>query len=383
MKRTIISTILIAVCYIGAFCQDDIRLYGDGIYNNNDMEARISSARQNVISGNINQAIADYSDAIAYQRINRSQGYQVNSILVCEYAYALALGHLQEKALQEIDLALSLAWNDNRSQAYYVAQILTAIGYPNLAKGFMHKEWKEPTWLKSYASTINDRLGMPSTITLSSPAETMKLITERLNENRTIEALVYAYEYTQAYPDRQAGHLILSSIWEKLRCYANAYDAFIQAKTLGDNMTDKTFSTKEETLKKKADKKGNDYVNAIMSSLIYGGIGYNNSGTTISGRYGIYSGPVSFSADVNITIPKEGDVTTYFGASMNYRWRTLFFGIGLGLMNDQFSITPTAGLSFINKARTSSFDISITYIRPFSSGANASMGISVGKTFYF
>lgn len=61
-----------AVCYLGAFSQDDLRLYGDGIYNNNDMEVRIGSARQNVISGNINQAIADYSDAIAYQRINRS-----------------------------------------------------------------------------------------------------------------------------------------------------------------------------------------------------------------------------------------------------------------------------------------------------------------------
>lgn len=75
MKRTIISAILMAVCYLGAFSQDDLRLYGDGIYNNNDMEVRIGSARQNVISGNINQAIADYSDAIAYQRINRSQGY--------------------------------------------------------------------------------------------------------------------------------------------------------------------------------------------------------------------------------------------------------------------------------------------------------------------
>ena len=340
-----------------------------------------SEARSAVLGGEFDKAILAYSNMISTQSAKRSQGKQVDPELVAEYAFVLALAGAQEAALINIDIALNLT-EPSRQMCFYLASIFKIIGFPEFSGPYdLHA--KVPDWLKgNYEQLIATNLA-PTLIFAGDGGNAAANITKCLTEQRLVQALCYSTLLTRQYPEMQLGWLLQSTTLEKMRLYAMALNSFQQGVELSEQpmpgMADQI-----KYLKEKADKHGNTAIAwKTLSTMVYAGVSCSNGNFMINGRYGVYSGRLSGSINLSFSIPKHGKFTSYYGASVYYSIGKFFCGLGIGMQGSDFSISPTIGLSFANKKRTSSLDISMSPYIPFSKGADMAMAISIGKTFYF
>lgn len=66
--------------------------------------------------------------------------------------------------------------------------------------------------------------------------------------------------------------------------------------------------------------------------------------------------------------------------------KIFIFGLGINEQigdNSVFSITPSAGISIMNKKKNASYDVMFNLYIPVSKGNPVSYGLSLGRTFYF
>ena len=102
---------------------------------------------------------------------------------------------------------------------------------------------------------------------------------------------------------------------------------------------------------------------------------------------GVYTSN-KFSASLNLGLNYAGEqFSGTIGLSVYKAWGILVAGLGLSEQfsenSDMFSLAPSIGLTFLNKAQTSSFDIMLNGYVPFSSNQKFSYSISIGKTVYY
>ena len=119
------------------------------------------------------------------------------------------------------------------------------------------------------------------------------------------------------------------------------------------------------------------YVGASVAKNIY----------SLNGRIGLYTSN-RFSASLNMGLNYASEAFSGSVGLSAYKTWGIFVG-GLGV-TDVFSkdsntlnLTPSVGLSFLNKNQTSSFDIMVNGYIPFFSDQKFSYSVSVGKTIYF
>ena len=108
---------------------------------------------------------------------------------------------------------------------------------------------------------------------------------------------------------------------------------------------------------------------------------------SLNGRLGVYTSN-KFSASLNVGANNASkEFSGSIGLSASKAWGVFVGGIGIsdmfGKNSNNLSLSPSVGLSFLNKSQTSSFDIMVNGYVPFSSDQKFSYSISVGKTIYF
>ena len=108
---------------------------------------------------------------------------------------------------------------------------------------------------------------------------------------------------------------------------------------------------------------------------------------SLNGRMGLYTSN-KFSASVNVGLNYASEeLSGSIGVSAYKAWGIFVGGLGItdmfGKETNTFSLTPSVGLSFLNKSQTSSFDIMVNGYVPFSSEQKFTYSISIGKTIYF
>lgn len=345
----------------------------------------IENARQAIVNENFNDAIYIYANIIAYQKQNRTQGNRVSPDILAEYAYALALAGAQQSAWVNTDLSLNLKFPSTNT-SYLIGCIFSLTGLEKFAEPYI-KYGKQPEWLNDKGQYLLDKYHSRNLLSIPQYQNAVTQILQCISDSRFIEALAYSSRLTELYPNLSSSWLLQSSVLQKMNFNIYALQSYQQGIALNECGSLPGMTEQLASLQKKADKKGNVMREYQIRAMVYGGLSYANRTTSITGRGGIYEGPFSFSANLSIGIPKSGDVSSNIGMSLYYNYGRTFMGFGLSEnivgSTTTLTISPTVGLSFLNASRSSSIDVSLSWNIPCRKGMSSTLGISIGKTFYF
>jgi len=340
----------------------------------------------------INSAITIYSERIETAQKERSQGNGVDGDLLSEYAYILALHHDFEVALMNIDRARMV---ETKYGDFYAAQVLAVMGYKDAAQQLMQQA-KVPEWISGSYQELTEKYKTTASINRDAPETALKRANKLAANRQTIQAMALFEELIAIYPDTYIIYVDYSTIWESLGYYA--YAAQLLQKGI-DLMPQEQGENKQiflNHLTKVNDMKARFENASWMKRLLgmnppklmtYVGASAAKDMYSLNGRMGFYtSNKFSSSLNVGLNYANE-EFSGSIGVSGYKTWGILVGGIGItdmfGKDSNTLSLTPSVGLSFLNKSQTSSFDIMVNGYIPFSKEQKFSYSISVGKTIYF
>ncbi len=203
-------------------------------------------------------------------------------------------------------------------------------------------------------------------------------------------------ELAAIYPDTYIIYVDYSTVWESLGYYA--YAAHLLQKGI-DKMPKEEIENKEifqnhltKVNQMKAGFENASWLKRLLGMnppkmMLYVGASAAKDLYALNGRWGLYTSN-KFSASLNVGANYASDqFSGSVGVSAYKAWGIFVGGLGIA---DQFgkdtnvlSLTPSIGLTFLNKSQTSSFDITLSGYVPFSSDQKFSYSISIGKTIYF
>lgn len=390
MKRNILFTFLFCVvCSLQA--QTLNSALGKAVVKNESQlfnELTVENARNAIVNENFDDAIYIYNIIITNQKQQRTLGNRVNPDILAEYAYVLALAGAQQSAWINADLSQNLQ-SPSGYTLYLIGSILKLTGLEYFAYPYM-EHTKQPNWLNGKGQYFLEKYNCRNLLSVPKYQDAVTQITKFLSDSRFIEALAYSSRLTELYPNLPSSWLLQSSVLQKMGFYTYALQSYQKGISLNGNGSMSGMTEQLASLQKKSDKSGNEISVYQIRNMIYGGLSYVNKTTSITGRWGVYSGPISCSATFSVGIPDGGDVgdvSINCGMSCYYNYGCIFMGLGVSDnfvgSTDTITISPTIGLSFINSSRSSSIDVSLSWNIPCRKGMSSSLGISIGKTFYF
>lgn len=341
---------------------------------------------------NIVLAITDYTNALAQAQTKRNVGKGINGDLLAEYSYALALNHDFEAALMNIDRARMVG---TKYGDFYAAQVLTLMGYDKAAQQLM-KQAKVPEWIDGIYQGLNEKHQTTASINRDAPDVALKRANKLAANKQTIQAMALFEELATLYKDTYIIYVDYSTVWESLGYYA--YAANLLQKGI-DLMPQEENENKQIFLSHLTKVNGMKarYENPSWTKRIFGmnppklmtyvGASAAKDMYSLNGRMGLYTSN-KFSASLNVGLNYAGEkFSGSIGVSGYKAWGIFVCGLGItdmfGKDMNTFSLTPSVGLSFLNKRQTSSFDITLSGYVPFSSDQEFSYSISIGKTIYF
>ncbi len=352
----------------------------------------LSDARSQLVKQQFQQSMALYSQMIRDAEAHRSASDGVSGDLLAEYAYALALHHDFEAAMMNIDRARVVG---TKYGDFYAAQILTLMGYDVAAKQLMQKA-EVPEWINDTYQTLNAKRKTTASINQDAPDAALKRANKLAANRQTIQSIALFEELATVYPNEFIVYVDYSTVWESLGNYdyaAKLLQKGIDLMPQEDSANKQTFANhlvKVNQMKANAENShgaklslgGNrlrmmTYVGASIAKDVY----------SMNGRFGLYTNN-RFSASLNVGVNYMAEqFYGSVGVSAYKTWKVFVCGLGItdmfGHGSNTISLTPSVGLSFLNKSQTASFDIMINGYVPFSSGQKFSYGISIGRTFYF
>lgn len=351
-------------------------------------------AQINLKLGDVDKALVRYSEAVKQAQKQRNSGHGVDAELLAEYAYTLALNHDFEAALINIDRArmLGMKYGD-----FYSAQILLLMGHNNAAEQLM-KQVKVPNWINGVYQGLNKKFTTVRTINQNSPENALIRVNKLAAQRQFIQAIALFEELITIYPDVPIFYIDYSTVWESLGYYG--YAVQLLQKGLDKIPQDSINVNSRQALTNhlnSVNKMNEEFENASWLKRILGmkppkfmtyvGASFAKDLYSLNGRMGIYTSN-NFSTSLNLGFNYSGEqFSGTIGLSAYKAWGILVAGLGLseqfGKNLDMFSLTPTIGLTFLNKTQTSSFDIMLNGYVPFSSNQKFSYSISIGKTVYF
>ncbi len=354
---------------------------------------QIATTAQNALQqSDISRALDYYAQAVLQAQNDRNAGRGVSGDLLAEYAYALALHHDFEAALMNIDRARMLG---TKHGDFYAAQVLAVMGYKDAAKQLMLQA-KVPDWISGSYQELTEKYKTTASINRDAPETALKRANRLAANKQTIQAMALFEELAAIYPDTYIIYVDYSTVWESLGYYA--YAAHLLQKGI-DKMPKEEIENKEifqnhltKVNQMKAGFENASWLKRLLGMnppkmMLYVGASAAKDLYALNGRWGLYTSN-KFSASLNVGANYASDqFSGSVGVSAYKAWGIFVGGLGIA---DQFgkdtnvlSLTPSIGLTFLNKSQTSSFDITLSGYVPFSSDQKFSYSISIGKTIYF
>lgn len=355
--------------------------------NNNYEESRDALKH-----GHIDIALAHYSNKTQQMHDDRSFGAGVNGELMAEYAYTLALHHDFEAALMNIDRARMVG---TKYGDFYAAQVLTLMGYTDAAQQLM-KQVKVPDWIDGIYQGLNEKYKTTASINLDAPETALKRANKLAANRQTIQAVALFEELAAIYPNTYIIYVNYSTVWESLGHYAYAAQLLQKGINLmpqEENGNKQVFQNHLAKVNQmKASFENVSWLKRLLGMnppkmMTYVGAGIAKDMYSLNGRMGVYTSN-KFSASLNVGLNYASEqFSGSIGVSAYKAWGVFVGGLGVTDMfskeQNTFSLTPSVGLSFLNKSQTSSFDVMVNGYIPFSSEQKFSYSISIGKTIYF
>lgn len=355
-------------------------------------KADIGKAREAVLKCQIDNAVCLFADAVKYEQTNRSSGNGISGDLIAEYSYTLALHHDFEAALINIDRARMVG---TKYGDFYAAQVLTLMGYTNAAQQLM-KQAKVPDWINGAYQGLNEKYKTTASINRDATETALKRANKLAANRQTIQSMAIFEELIAIYPNTYIIYIDYSTVWESLGYYA--YAAHLLQKGIDlipqhENENKQIFQSHLIKVNQmKASFENASWMKRLLGMnppkmMTYVGASAAKDMYSLNGRMGVYTSN-KFSASLNLGLNYASEeFSGSIGASAYKAWGIFVCGLGItdmfGKDSNTFSLTPSLGLSFLNKSQTSSFDIMVNGYIPFSSEQKFSYSISVGKTIYF
>lgn len=352
----------------------------------------LNEARTQIKTDNIYMALLSYTKLIEQSQTQRSAGSGVSGDLLAEYAYALALHHDFEPALMNIDRARMVG---TKYGDFYAAQVLTLMGYSDAAQQLM-RQAKVPEWINGFYQGLNEKYKATTSINRDAPETALKRANKLAANRQTIQAMALFEELAAIYPDTYIIYVDYCTVWESLGYYSYAAQLLqkgIDLMPKEESETKQIFSnhlTKVNELKAKFENAS--WMKRLLGVnppklMTYVGASAAKGMYSLNGRTGLYTSN-KFSASLNVGLNYASkEFSGSIGVSGYKTWGIFVGGLGItdmfGKNTNTLSLTPSVGLSFLNKSQTSSFDIMVNGYIPFSSEQKFSYSISVGKTIYF
>ena len=347
-------------------------------------------------SGRIPEAVIAYSQAVESAKQNRTAGNGVESDLLGEYAYALALNHDFEAALIYLDRCLALS---GTYQEFYTAQVFAIMGFTNASDAIGQNAAIPPALADTYQSLTRAYTATKAHVSGLSPAESLKRANELAGKGQTAQSIAIFEELLAGFPKEPLVYISASTAWESLKQYGYASSLMEKGINLASqsNYTRERlaiYNTRFDDLRKARLQTTRDswfqksiFGDQIPQLMAYGGATVASGLFSLNARLGIHTAK-QYSGSLNTGLAISGNqLTGSIGISGYKTWN--IFVVGLGV-NDQFSkdtnvfgLAPSVGLTFPDKSGMSSFDIMIGFNIPFSSNSSLSYSISIGKTVYF
>lgn len=352
----------------------------------------LNETRTNIKADNINMAILSYIRFIEQSQTQRSAGSGVSGDILAEYAYVLALHHDFEAALMNIDRARMVG---TKYGDFYAAQVLTLMGYDKAAEQLM-KQTKVPDWISGLYQGLNEKYRTTASINRDAPETALKRANKLAANRQAIQAMALFEELTKLYDKTYIIYIDYSTVWESLGYYE--YAAHLLQKGIGlmpqeQNENKQIFENHlAKVNEQKARFENASWLKRLLGMnppkmMTYVGASAAKDMYSLNGRLGVYTSN-KFSASLNVGVNYANEeFSGSIGVSGYKAWGIFVGGLGVtdmfGKDSNTFSLTPSLGLSFINKDQTSSFDIMVNGYIPFSSEQKFSYSISIGKTIYF
>jgi tetratricopeptide (TPR) repeat protein len=356
-------------------------------------------ARNFVLSENIYEAIASYAQLILKD--------STNATLLAEDAYALALGGIYEAALMRLDRCWSLGANSTDVN-YLTGQVFALLGYNDITNEIWKssEKYKPPEWIASKAPVLLEKYKTKTPkISIKSSEELItkfKLANELAAKNSYFQSIALFQEITYLYPNEYLPYIGYSITTEKTGALGKSAQTIEKALSLiGNNPEDlekKQFLEQRlGSVKQKMTLLPEGSLPGLYQTIVPVGGGpqmmayiggmASPSYTNLNGRIGYYiSGSSNASFDFGIT-NSSGTSSSNLGLSFYERNKYLVYGTGIqmasGSGNTVFYLKLSAGLSIMNRNRTSSFDLFVDVNYGLKKGDLSTFGLSVGKGIYF
>ncbi len=347
--------------------------------------------RDSVLAENFDAAIKGYSRLIQTEKENRTRKRGVEADLVAEYAYALALDSITDRALATIDLARSM---EAGHADFYTAQIFELLGFHELAGTFMNGA-EIPKWIESSYQDIAIR----HRVHLISSDNDMKSAFIKANvltkQKQYVQAIIKFEEITDNYPTSYMPYIGYSTTLENLGMYGEAADKLQH----GLNLIGQRDSSTTAVLQKHLDglkitiarKTSPNFFERISdkyepSFMLYAGGSAGKNNLSLNGRLGFFT-KNKFSGTLNLGYSYISKDNAFNIGIAAYQMINIFV-VGLGIneqisKNSTFSISPSVGISLMNQKGNASYDIMCNLFIPCKRGHLLSYTISFGRTYYF
>lgn len=378
MKQKIILRNITRICLAGAF------LFVSS-YSYSQNRESLPVARKFVINDKIAQAVSCYAQLVSKEK--------ENATLLAEYAYALSLSGVYEGALMNLDRA-KLLGSLSAESYFYIGQVFSLMGYDWVTREYVKKS-TIPNWIASYYEELYYKYKQVAAIHYEDSETAFNRANYLAANGMNFQSIALYEQILEENPDEYLFHVGYSIPLEKVGLRELAAKEMSTGLSLlpdgaGNNRTKQAFEGRLSELRQRKDakpiKQGETPGLKSQGMLYIGGM-FSSSYMSFNSRFGLFF-TNSFNASIDLGISDTSDNTyTNLGLSLYQRLgNALVIGIGVNDQitdSDNISIKPSIGLSFLNKNRTSSWDIFFDVYCPVAENANYMYGFSIGKSFYF
>lgn len=367
-------------------------------YYSNGLNMAVDKARDYIIAGRIQEAIASYAQMIARD--------SMNAVLLAEGAYALALGGIYDAAMMRLDHSWSVGANAPEVN-YFMAQVFLLMGYEDLSRAYWIPSAKyfPPEWIARSAATLLQKykrdLTKPDVFTKDELVAAFRTANLLASNNQNFQSILVFRKIIDFYSTNYLPLLGYSIVLEKTGAISLSAQSTERAlSAIGTKPEDagnrqileqRATALQMAATRSSMDMPGITQRNAQKPNpgmlMIYAGGMAGPEYANINGKFGyVTSGSSNVSIDFGVS-SSSGNTSFNLGFSGYYRLRSLVSGVGFLLITDNQSTSVSTkisvGISKLNKKRTSSFDLFFDINAGLSKGSITTFGISVGKTIYF
>lgn len=364
-----------------------------------EVNAERVKARNLILSEKLKDALEAYNLLISKDTSNLS--------LLMESSYVLALNGLYEGALYKLDKCWSTG-KISKDLNFYTAQVFELMSFKDLANEFWNESDKNkaPEWISKKYVSLNKKYARNNktrrTPSDEESANKFAMANILAAQNMHLQSIAMFRELTYFFPNEYIPYLGYSITLEKAGALNQSILAMEKAISLVGNSADdleskKIYQDRLNQLKKDASRIPQNTLPGFYQPTLYN-INQPQMMSYIGGMFG--SGMFNFNARVGyfITNLSNGSLDFNYSKNDSYSMTTIGLSVytrskfavgGVGLSVTSFdgeaslSYKISAGISTMNKKKTSSLDFFVDVINGVKKESVNTVMISIGHTLYF